>query len=361
MRAGCSPSARTLALCAAAVASALAAAAAAESKPVPRLDSPRAAELGLASALRDSAQSPESAALLAPGSYWGGAYRIATGESVTIYASNAYPVDSALGQRWADFVGSLVHGSELSSISVYMAPLSQVERVCGSEAYACYSAAERALIAPGEDPNDSLSAEAIVAHEYGHHVAANRTNAPWRALHWGTKRWASSLGVCARTRSRELWPGATDPLRYDFNPGEGFAESYRLLNERKAGRSETPWRVVSEALYPSAAALVALEQDVTAPWQQAASTTSMARLTRATRVRTYTVPTQLDGTLTVTLRPSAGLRLSLEVLASSTRVARAVGSAAVSRSTTICGQRTHRVRVRALRGTGTFSLTVAKP
>jgi hypothetical protein len=350
-----------LALCAAAVASALVAAAAAESKPVRQLDSPQSTEIGRAWAIRDSALGPEAAALLAPGSYWGGTYRIGTGETVTVYASNSYPVDRALGQRWADYIGSLVHGSELSTISVYLAPLAEVELVCGRDSYACYSAAERALIAPGEDPSDGLSAEAIVAHEYGHHVAANRSNAPWRALHWGTKRWSSSLGVCARTRSRELWPGATDPLRYDFNPGEGFAESYRLLNERKAGRSETPWRIVSEALYPSAAALVALEQDVSTPWQQEASTTSAARLTRATRTRTYTIPTQLDGTLTVTLRPSAGLRVSVEVLASSTRVARAVTSAAVSRSTTVCGQRTHRVRVRALRGTGTFSLGVAKP
>ena len=349
-------------LCAAAVATALAAAAAAESKPVQRLDSPRSSEIGLAAAaIRDSALSPETVALLVPGSYWGGAYRISSGESVTVYASNAYPVDPALGQRWADFLGSLVHGSEISTVAVYLAPLSQVERVCGRDSYACYSAAERALLAPGENPSDGLSAEAIIAHEYGHHVAANRSNAPWNALHWGTKRWASSIQVCARTRSRDLWPGATDPLRYDFNPGEGFAESYRLLNERKAGRTETPWRIVSDVLYPNDAALSALEQDVTTPWQQGASSTYRARLTRATRTRTYTVPTQLDGTLKVTLSPSAGLRLALEVFASSSRVVRVVGSAAVSRSTTVCGQRSHRIRVRAVRGSGTFSLTVAKP
>jgi hypothetical protein len=349
-------------LCAAAVATALAAAAAAESKSVRRLDSPRSSEIGLvAAAIRDAALSPEKVALLVPGSYWGGAYRISSGESVTVYASNAYAVDPALGQRWADFLGSLVHGSEISTVAVYLAPLSQVERVCGRDSYACYSAAERALLAPGEDPSDSLSAEAIVAHEYGHHVAANRSNAPWNALHWGTKQWASSIQVCARTRSRELWPGATDPLRYDFNPGEGFAESYRLLNERKAGRTETPWRIISDLLYPNDAALSALERDVTTPWQQGPSSTYTARLTRATRTRTYTLATQLDGTLKVTLRPSAGLRLALEVFASSSRVVRVVGSAAVSRSTTVCGQRSHKVRVRALRGSGTFSLTVEKP
>jgi hypothetical protein len=351
-----------MALCAAAVATALAAAAAAESKSVRGLDSPRSSEIGLAAAaIRDSALSPETVALLVPGSYWGGAYRISSGESVTVYASNAYAVDPALGQRWADFLGSLVHGSEISTVAVYLAPLAQVERVCGQDSYACYSAAERALLAPGEDPSDGLSAEAIVAHEYGHHVAANRSNAPWNALHWGTKQWASSIQVCARTRSRELWPGATDPLRYDFNPGEGFAESYRLLNERKAGRAETPWRIISDVLYPNDAALSALEQDVTTPWQQGPSSTYTARVTRATRTRTYTVATQLDGTLKVTLRPSAGLRLALEVFASSSRVVRVVGSAAISRSTTVCGQRSHRIRVRALRGSGTFSLTVAKP
>jgi hypothetical protein len=351
-----------LVLCAAAVAIALAAAAAAESKSVRRLDSPRSSEIGLAApAIRDSALSPESVALLPPGTYWGGPYRISSGESVNVFASNVYAADPAIGQRWADFLGSLVHGAELSTINVYLAPLSQVERVCGRDSYACYSAAERALVAPGEDPSDSLSAEAIVTHEYGHHVAANRSNAPWNALHWGTKRWSSSLQVCARTRSRELWPGATDPLRYDFNPGEGFAESYRLLNERKAGRAETPWRIVSEALYPNDASLSALEQDVTTPWQEGAATTSTARLTRAVRTRTYTVPTQLDGTLKVTLRPSAGLRLALEILASSNRVVRVVSSTAVSRAATICGQRSHRIRVRAVRGSGTFSLTVAKP
>jgi hypothetical protein len=349
-------------LCAAAAATALVAAAAAESKSVRRLDSPRLSEIGLAATtVRDSALSPQSVALLAPGSYWGGAYRTSSGESVTVFASNAYSVDPVLGQRWADFVGSLVHGSELSTVAIYLAPLSQVELVCGRDSYACYSAAERALIAPGEDPGDGLSAEAIVTHEYGHHVAANRSNAPWRALQWGTKRWASSMQVCARTRSRELWPGATDPLRYDFNPGEGFAESYRLLNERKAGRTETPWRIVAEALYPTDAALSALEQDVTTPWEHDTISTQAVRLTRATRSRTFTVATQLDGTLKVALRPSAGLRLSLEVFASSSRVVRVVDSAAVSRSTTICGPRSYRIRVRAVRGSGTFSLTVTKP
>jgi len=63
----------------------------------------------------------------------------------------------------------------------------------------------------------------------------------------------------------------------------------------------------------------------------------------------------------VTLRSSAGLRLALDVYASSTRVAHAAGSGTLSRSTAVCGARTYRIRVTEVRGRGTFRLTEAKP
>ena len=56
-------------------------------------------------------------------------------------------------------------------------------------------------------PSRDLSAEAIIAHEYGHHVAANRSNAPWAALDWGTKRWATYIQVCGRARDGRALPG----------------------------------------------------------------------------------------------------------------------------------------------------------
>jgi hypothetical protein len=351
-----------LTLCAAAAATALVAAAAAESTPSRRLESPRLAEIArVEGPIADALVAPRVVGLLMPGTYWGGTYRTQSGESVTVYASNAYPVDPALGQRWADFLAGLLHGPELSSIHVFLAPESQVARVCGSDAVACYSRAESALLAPGEDPSNGLSAEAVVAHEFGHHVAANRSNAPWRAIAYGPKRWASAIQVCARARRGELAPGAEDPVRYEVNPGEGWAETYRVLNQRRLGLAESPWRVVSDVLYPDTAALAAAEQDVTSPWQQPEASTTTGRLTRTTRARTYTIPTQLDGTLTVTLRPSAGTRLALDVYAASTRLVHAVGARSLSRSTTICGQRSLRVRVSAVRGSGTFRLVVAKP
>jgi hypothetical protein len=352
-----------LVLCAAAVVAVLAAAAAAQSAPVGfRLDSPRLSELARASGpIPDSELSRQGISRLVPGAYWGGVYRTASGESVTIYASTAYPQDPALGQKWADFLSTLVHGSELSAVTVFLAPQAQVGRVCGADALACYSGQDSVLVAPGDDPTSDISAEAVITHEYGHHVAAHRSDAPWSALDYGTKRWASYIQVCAKARQGQLFPGAEEAPRYQLNPGEGFAESYRVLNERKAGLAETPWQVVSDSLYPDNMALTLLEQDVSTPWQGVTTTTRTGSLTRTTRVRTFTVPTQLDGTLRVSLRPSAGTRLALDVYASSTRLVHAVGAGAFSRTLTICGQRSLRIRVSAVRGYGAFRLTVAKP
>ena len=280
---------------------------------------------------------------------------------MTIYASTAYPQDPALGQKWADFLSTLVHGSELSAVTVFLAPEAQIGRVCGEDALACFSPQDSVIVSPGEDPAADISAEAVITHEYGHHVAAHRSNPPWSALDYGTKRWASYIQVCSRARQGELFPGAEESPQYQLNPGEGFAESYRLLNERKAGLAETPWQVVSDSLYPDSTALTLLGQDVSTPWQGVTTTTRTGSLTRTTRVRTFTVPTQLDGTLKISLRPSAGTRLALDVYASSTRLVHAVGAGAFSRTTTICGQRILRIRVSAASGNGAFRLTVAKP
>src|SRR6266545_1649722 len=160
IRAGRYPSARLLVLCAAAVVAVLAAAAGAQSAPGRRLDSPQLSQIARASGpIPDSELSRQGISRLVPGAYWGGVYRTASGESVTVYASTAYPQDPALGQKWADFLSTLVH----------------------------------------------------------------RSDAPWSALDYGTKRWASYIQVCAKARQGQLFPGAEEAPRYQLNPGEGFA------------------------------------------------------------------------------------------------------------------------------------------
>jgi hypothetical protein len=349
-------------LCAAAVVTALAAAAAAQAAPAKRLKSPTLAALADAGTpiIDGTVKQPVTRAL-APNGYWGGEYRIASGETVTVYASNSYPMDPTLGQRWADFLGSLVHGPELSRVTVLLATPDEISRICGTDALACYSARGEQLFAPGEDPSSQISAEAVVAHEYGHHVAANRVNPPWDALDWGPKRWATAMQVCARTKTGQLYPGAEDPVHYQQNPGEGWAETYRLLNEQKLGLPQIPWEIVSQSLYPSTAALAAAERDVVSPWSADTTTVRKGSVTRASRTRTYTVSTPLDGTLKLVLRSSAGLRVQMDVFASATRVARVTGGGSLTRSTTVCGTRTYKVRVSDLRGRGTFRLTLSEP
>jgi hypothetical protein len=350
-----------LTLCTAAVLTALVAAAAAQSAPSRRLKSPELDAISRADGpIRDSLITPPTTRALAPNGYWGGQYSTGAGELVTVYASNSYPVDPTLGQRWANFLASLVHGPELSTVTVLLSTPAQIGGICGTDALACYSARGALLYAPGEDPTSALSAEAVIAHEYGHHVAANRLNTPWDALDWGPKRWASSIQVCARTKKGELSPGAEDPVRYEQNPGEGWAETYRVLNQRKLGLPESPWQIVTQALYPTTAALNAAEQDVTTPWQTGTATLRTGSVTRTSRTRTYSVSTPLDGTLKVTLRSSAGLRVALDVYAS-TRVAHAAGGGTLARSTTVCGARTYRLRVKELSGRGSFRLSLSKP
>jgi hypothetical protein len=169
------------------------------------------------------------------------------------------------------------------------------------------------------------------------------------------------MQVCAKARKGVLVPGAEDPVQYTENPGEGWAETYRVLNERKAGRAETPWQIVDQSLYPTAAALIAADQDVTTPWTAGTTTTQKAVLTRTKKTRTFTVATRLDGTLKMTLKPSAGMLVSLDVFASSTRAAHVVSARSVARTFAVCGARSYRFRVTDLAGRGSVSLTVAKP
>jgi hypothetical protein len=302
--------------------------------------------------------------ILARGSYWGGRYTTTTGETVTVYVSDSYPQDPALPQQWANFLGGLVHGSELSLVTAYLAPLAEVQSYCGPDALACYSPSQSLLVAPGDPPSADISAEAVVTHEYGHHVAAHRANPPWAAVDYGTKRWASYVQVCRRTRAGELHPGAETIPDYFFNPGEAFAESYRVLNQRKANTVETPWDIVDRSLYPSARGLTLLEQDVTTPWTKPATTAYRGSVRVGGRIRTYGVATSLDGALRVDLRASTGVRLGL-------RVTTAAGAQVASRTiaaghdsafrTTICGQRSYSFRVTRLRGAGAFTLTVTRP
>jgi hypothetical protein len=293
---------------------------------------------------------------------WGGRYTTSTGETVNVTVSDRYPVDDAVGRAWAEFLASLVHGPEITRFTLYLAPYSEVQSVCGFDALACYLTQRELIVAPRDDLPEGPTSQAIVAHEYGHHIARNRTNPPWDPLRYGTKRWGSQIGVCQRTQAGTLFPGGRG-FRYRLDPGEGFAESYRVLNELRLGRPETAWEVVDTSLRPDQAALAALERDIVDPWTAPTVETRRGTFRRPGKTtRSFAVTTPLDGDLTITLGAptSARFRLSLYDPSRKRNVASARPGVRTI-STLICGHRSLSVRVTQVTGKGRFRLRISKP
>jgi hypothetical protein len=293
---------------------------------------------------------------------WGGPYLTPAGEAVTISVSDSYAQDPARPQQWANFLGSLEHGSELAKLTLILAPLREVQGYCGRNAYACYSPEQQTMVAPGDPPDPTTSVESIVAHEYGHHVATNRTNPPWESVAYGPKRWASYQQVCQQTEAGQYYPGAEDS-HYALNPGEGWAESYRVLNERRLGLLESSWDIVTRAFYPDDGAFAAMEQDITSPWRANTVSTASGKFQRnAKATRTSTLATTLDGNVAVTLRTPTTLRARLDLLAGAKSLGTVTtAGAAKAVRTTICGTRSLTARVTRVAGSGRYSLTFSRP
>jgi hypothetical protein len=256
-------------------------------------------------------------------SAWGGPITAADGESVTVYISDAYPVDPTVQQAAADFLTQLYHGSELASVTVYLAPLAEVESVCGPGTGGCYRRDQ--VVATGDPLSDGTSAVNVLAHEYGHHVADNRNNGPWDAVLWGPKRWATAAHVCTREAAGTAFPG-DEGNNYRLNPGEAWAETFRLLNYQKQTWPNwilTDWKIVDQSFYPDAAELTAAKDDVLEPWQRPPTVPWNGRLRIVKRkgqpVRVPPVKriirTPLDGDVAVIVpRAPAGMRLTASTL-----------------------------------------------
>jgi hypothetical protein len=238
---------------------------------------------------------------------------------------------------WRALLEGLVHGPEINSVTLEVTSAARASASCGG-GQSCYDADTATIVAARTPPAGYTIAE-IVAHEYGHHVAARRSNAPWSAFDWGTKRWASYEGVCQGVAAGQLFPG-DQGAHYNQDPGEAFADAYRILN---GGRGHSPF---DRRLAPDARALSLLRQDILHPWRGPRtlhrSGTAPARLS---------VATPLDGTFTVrapgrvvqVLDPDTG-----RVLASGRSRARA----------RVCGQENVVVVVS---GNGRFRVRMARP
>ena len=169
--------------------------------------------------------------------------------------------------------------------------------------------------------------------------------------------------MCSRTATGELAPG-DESSRYTLNPGEAFAEDYRLLNERRLGLPETFWGVVDQRFYPDQATLDAAALDVTNPWRGPTTSTLTSAFTSRATGRGFRIATPLDGTFRVTLTSPPNTRFTLRVVdpTSGRELGTPTGTGRLKVvETNVCGQRTLQVQVKRQRGSGSFSLAVARP
>lgn len=283
------------------------------------------------------------------------------GSALKVSISHAYAPDSGALQRWTDFFTSLLHGPELDLLDAYIAPLAEVEGICGGPALGCYGSNH--LVAMGEG-NYGVSPESVARHEYGHHIATNRSNSPWLAVDWGTKRWATTTGICSRVGTGTAFPG-DEGMNYTLNPGEAFAESYRVLMETNGSGVGYDWPIVDWSFRPTAESLAAIRADVLNPWAESAGQTIRGKFLRGSRTWTTTVATPLDGDLRLRVSTPGGGGDGVTLLAGDGRTVLATGSWTSSGTKSIeyrvCGGRSVRVRVTRGSAAARFNLRVQAP
>jgi hypothetical protein len=292
----------------------------------------------------------------------GGPIATSTGDVVNVLVSDSLPAETP--EKWAEFIAKLTHGPELSQLrSATIATLDEVEDICGARALGCYG--ENELISFGDTTIDGTTAEEVVRHEYGHHVGAHRLNPPWVAIDWGPKHWASAATVCPRVSKGEAHPGDNGRF-YSLNPGEAWAEAYRLLDERKAGITTGTWPIISRSFYPDEATFAAAERDVLQPWTKNTAKSFKRTFGKKTKkVWLIRLSTPLDGELRLSARVPGGGLHDVALLAANrkTVVERAqwVGQRLKRTATNVCGQRQLFVRVTRKGALGKVTVTVSAP
>jgi len=291
----------------------------------------------------------------------GGPITASTGEVVSVFVSDALPAETP--EKWAEFIAGLTHGPELARLTSNIATLAEVQQLCGSRALGCYSGNE--MVALGEPAGNGTTPEEVVRHEYGHHVAFHRLNNPWRAIDWGPKHWASAATVCTRVSAREAFPG-DGGINYANNPGEAWAEVYRLMDERKAGITTASWPIISTSFFPDETGLVAAERDVLEPWTGNRKTVYRRTFAKTAKKPWWIpLPTSLDGELVLNATvPLNGLQEVALVAGNRRTVVRRaqwIGQRTKRATTGVCGQRAYFVRVTPRGAAGRVTVTVSSP
>jgi hypothetical protein len=301
-------------------------------------------------------------------------YPVLGGEHVDVYST--YYSDAEM-QSVVNMLGGLVHGPEMNTLSIYVATPDEIGYICGPGALACYSPSLSEMIVSGVDGSSyGVPRDYTIAHEYGHHIANNRLNAPWTAIDTGAKRWATYERVCQGSRKGQLFPGDED-AHYWENPGEGFAETNAHLNFPAVS---VAWGY-SPLLRPTQDSMARLQADITSPWTAPVTANwngSMWPKRRNPAVHRFSTP--LDGEVLIELDGPETANYDIYVLGSKLPLAkhkrqgrhkarprRRVITRSVSRGSseqlemTLCGHSSIQLEVRRRSGAGPFSVSVTRP
>lgn len=238
-------------------------------------------------------------------------YRTRENYRVRVTLSASYPDDPKIPRSYVRFLDRLPHGRELKRLSVFIAPLGEVQQDCGGDSgiLACYTPSTHTMFVPGDDTQSvgGVSTKFVIAHEFGHHVATFRRNDPFDKLYarwggtvaFGPKYWSSEKYVCAYAE-RSYFPGAEDPGLYLANPGEAWAETYAHLTY-----PDVEWGF-APSLRPTKAALRAARRDVRHPWTHYRHRTFRGALGPRHTQQTVRFRLRLDGRLRLRLRGPRG-------------------------------------------------------
>jgi hypothetical protein len=271
------------------------------------------------------------------------------GISIPVQVSPAYKASATVIQSYVTYLGGLMHGDELRNLHMYIAPPKQITSTfCGAGALACYEGDNQTMYVPGAAQQSNPPLQFLIAHEYGHHIELNRSNAPWSAFDTGAKSWFTYEQVCTRMAARKLGTG------YWNDPSEGFAESYGDLQYPGVA---FPY---STLMLPDQGAYNAIRQDVLQPWTgpRAVPFTGNLAAKRGTS-QSFQLPTPLDGTATFTLSPPSKADYRLTVTAGNQQLVKgAKGTATIK---TLCGVRSLTLQVTRVAGSGPFSLIANVP
>ena len=199
-------------------------------------------------------------------------------------------------------------------LTLNLMPLSTLEsnQYCGDQSLACYDPSTETIYAAPDDQLDEPPAKEIVTHEYGHHIANNQHR---RTVVGGGLRDEALVVVREHLRQHGRGHGlarATKEPAYSQNPGEAFAESYRVLALTALGLTPSSWEIVSQTFYPDATALQLLQEDITSPWTGPTVRHVHGSFGFGT-TRTIGVQTALDGSFIARLHAPTKARFKLEL------------------------------------------------